>query len=168
MLRRRGVFTAEQRKASHESRRNNLKQQPFEQWGSYLRRETVLKEQNFKCFECGIEDWNSKPIVLEIDHIDGNNANNKRENLRGLCPNCHSQTLTYKGRNINSGKVKVSDEILLEALQEHNNIRKALISVGLAAKGGNYQRAKKLSALFEREEVEPFKVGEAFKMVIPS
>ena len=57
---------------------------------------------------------------------------------------------------------------MLEALQEHNNIRKALISVGLAAKGGNYQRAKKLSALFEREEVEPFKVGEAFKMVIPS
>lgn len=37
-------------------------------------------------------------ITFELDHIDGNNTNNSRENLRGLCPNCHSQTKTWRGK----------------------------------------------------------------------
>lgn len=46
------------------------------------------------------------PIPIELDHIDGNPENNKSDNLRLICPNCHAQTPTYKGRNI--GKVRNS------------------------------------------------------------
>ena len=43
--------------------------------------------------------WNGKPIVLDLDHINGDNTDNRLVNLRFLCPNCHSQTSTYKGAN---------------------------------------------------------------------
>jgi 5-methylcytosine-specific restriction endonuclease McrA len=49
--------------------------------------------------ECGISDkWNGKKLVLEIDHINGNRGNNTFENLRVLCPNCHSQTGTFRNK----------------------------------------------------------------------
>jgi 5-methylcytosine-specific restriction endonuclease McrA len=49
--------------------------------------------------DCGVDTWLGKPITLHLDHIDGDNTNNRIENLRLLCPNCHSQTSTYCGRN---------------------------------------------------------------------
>lgn len=99
---------------------------------------------DYKCNKCGIDSWMGETIVLDLDHINGNNTDNRLNNLRFLCPNCHSQTETYKGRNKNTGKQKVSDNELLEAFNTHGNLRKALISVGLAAKGGNYERLKKI------------------------
>ena len=78
------------------------------------------------------------------------------ENLRWLCPNCHSQTPTFRGYNkSNTGKAKVSDTELLTALQECVNFRQALQKVGLAAKGGNYERAKKLNASMVKLEDTP-------------
>lgn len=56
----------------------------------------VKIEQNYYCLHCGINSWLEKRIVIEIDHIDGNKNNNCRQNLRGLCPNCHSQTSTWR------------------------------------------------------------------------
>lgn len=54
-----------------------------------------------KCSECGLAGiWNNKPINLQIDHINGISNDNRIENLRLICPNCHSQTETYSGRNI--------------------------------------------------------------------
>lgn len=101
----------------------------------------------YKCQHCGIEEWYGNKISLELDHIDGNNLNNSIDNLRLLCPNCHSITPTWRGKNINSGKTKVSDDTLLEAINNCKNIRQALISVGLTPKGGNYLRVKRLIEL---------------------
>lgn len=54
-----------------------------------------------KCVECGLESvWNNKPIVLQLDHINGIHDDNRLVNLRILCPNCHSQTGTFAGKNI--------------------------------------------------------------------
>ena len=54
----------------------------------------------YKCFECSVGDtWNNKNISLQLDHINGKNTDHRLHNLRWLCPNCHSQTSTYVGRN---------------------------------------------------------------------
>lgn len=53
----------------------------------------------YKCSVCGIVDWNGQKLTLQLDHIDGCPKNNVIENLRILCPNCHSQTKTYGGKN---------------------------------------------------------------------
>ena len=57
-----------------------------------------------KCSTCNITDWNNQPLSLHLDHIDGNPRNNQISNLRLLCPNCHSQTDTYCGKNVNKNK----------------------------------------------------------------
>ncbi|MFP4635240.1 MAG: hypothetical protein ACLFRD_05215 [Nitriliruptoraceae bacterium] len=52
------------------------------------------------CATCGGTRWLGEPMPLELDHIDGDRTNNLLSNLRLLCPNCHAQTPTYRGRNI--------------------------------------------------------------------
>lgn len=52
-----------------------------------------------ECAVCGIHEWLGQPLSLHLDHIDGVNTNHALKNLRLLCPNCHSQTATYAGRN---------------------------------------------------------------------
>jgi hypothetical protein len=66
-------------------------------FNTYHLKNRLLKEKilNYRCSQCGIVDWQGKPISLHLDHIDGNNTNHSLSNLRILCPNCHSQTPTY-------------------------------------------------------------------------
>lgn len=65
-----------------------------------------LIKNTSKCFVCGIKDWNDLPISLECDHIDGDITNNRFSNARLLCPNCHSQTETFRSKNKNNPKGK--------------------------------------------------------------
>jgi len=63
----------------------------------------LLKEKikPHRCEICLLNKWNGEKIPLECDHIDGNSKNHILSNLRILCPNCHAQTSTYRGKNKN-------------------------------------------------------------------
>jgi len=87
--------------------------------------------------------WRDKPITLQLDHINGNRTDQRLENLRWLCPNCHCQTDTYGGKNNKKAKSPTPDDVLISALKTTSNIWQALKLADLA-NGRNYSRAKKL------------------------
>jgi 5-methylcytosine-specific restriction endonuclease McrA len=69
-------------------------------------RDYFLEQCDHKCQECGWGETNPYTglIPLELEHIDGDYTNNKEENLKILCPNCHALTSTYKGDNKKIGR----------------------------------------------------------------
>lgn len=72
-----------------------------------------------KCECCGLENWLDKPIILEVHHIDGDHLNNQIENLKLLCPNCHSLTENWRGKNISkSYKEPILEERFVQVLKE--------------------------------------------------
>lgn len=72
--------------------------------GSRLRRVMLRNGFTWKCAICGIDEWLGTSLTLHVDHINGDKRNNNADNLRFLCPNCHSQTDTYCGRNKKKAK----------------------------------------------------------------
>ena len=72
------------------------------QYQTYKLKNKLIKAgiKENKCEICGISEWNGKPIQTELHHIDGNRTNHKLSNLMMLCPNCHSQTETFRAKNI--------------------------------------------------------------------
>lgn len=76
------------------------------QYQTFKLKRRLFKEhiKENKCEICGITTWNGKPIQMELHHKDGNRTNHKLENLQILCPNCHSQTETFRAKNLSSMK----------------------------------------------------------------
>ena len=92
-------FTPETRRKGHQTVRERIANLSFEKAPIAEKYRRVFKEQGDKCLHCGVgRVWNGAPLVLEIDHINGVHTDDSRNNLRSLCPNCHSQTPTYKNR----------------------------------------------------------------------
>ena len=72
--------------------------------GHYVR-DYLSEQQDGRCSICGMDSsWNGASLVLIVDHINGDANDNRRENLRLICPNCDSQLPTYKARNRGSGR----------------------------------------------------------------
>jgi len=86
----------------------------------------------YKCSICGNEGmWNGKPLKLELHHIDGNHRNNDVNNLTFLCPNCHTQTDTYRNKGTSRW---LKDNQILDFLNTnlplyHNNINELLDNI---------------------------------------
>lgn len=109
---------------------------------SYIRK--LIMHNNlidYKC-SCGLIDtWRDKPIVLELEHKNGIRSDHRLENLEFLCPNCHSQTFSYRGRNIN--KSTVHENVIIEAIKTSYSINETCRKVGLAG-SSNYNRIRRI------------------------
>lgn len=64
----------------------------------------LIDKYGYKCSMCGISEWGGRPILLILDHIDGNSDNRKIDNLRLICSNCDTLTPTYKSKNFGNGR----------------------------------------------------------------
>ena len=85
--------------------------------GSPALKKYLIEKFGEECSECGqASTWNNKPLVLQLDHIDGDSDNNYPKNLRLLCPNCHTQTENFgsKGKGSRYKKVTKRNSYLRE------------------------------------------------------
>lgn len=92
------------KKSSNETRKIPLEEILGGQHPSYQThklKNRLIKEGIFKdnCSSCGIDSWSGHKIVCELDHINGRRTDHRLDNLRLLCPNCHSQTPTFRSKN---------------------------------------------------------------------
>lgn len=117
----------------------------FNELPNEQKRSRIFNEQQGCCSVCGLAEWNGQPITLELDHISGNRKDESRDNLRLICPNCHSQTHTYKVKNVDSpGKRKYTDDEIAEVLLTEDSLYKVLTKLGMNPHGGNYTRLRRI------------------------
>jgi hypothetical protein len=128
----------------HQRREHAITTWAFEDLSYANKKLKVEREQNGCCAICNIGKlWCNKKLSFDLDHIDGNRTNNKRENLRCLCPNCHSQTSTYKVRN-KRPKQRTDGEIAQMLLKADSGYQ-TLIKLGMNPHGGNYKRLRRVA-----------------------
>jgi hypothetical protein len=122
----------------------------FNDLGWDKKKEYLKFECNHTCQSCNNNIWMGEPIPLEVDHIDGDNTNNSKNNLKVLCSNCHGLTENWRGRNKTNKRFRISNEELFRVLLKNDwNFRVSLIDVGLTAKGGNYKRCHAIKREYE-------------------
>jgi len=99
-------------------------------------KEALIKERGRKCESCKLTTWLKKPITLELEHTDGDSQNNVKENLLLLCPNCHSQTPTWRRRKVSGKDAKHTEEQMIEAIKSSSSMNETLNMLNL--KWGSY------------------------------
>lgn len=99
---------------------------------SYVKDIIIKKELvKYECAICGQgPEWNGKPLGLQMDHINGKRNDHRLENLRILCPHCHSQTDTFCAKN-KKHKSPLTDEVIIEALKQTYTIKQAINFLGV-------------------------------------
>jgi len=101
-----GVFNPNQAgkgrmKAKIYKEADDVLQKTDKQIGRAIVKKWLLQERKYECQKCGNKgEWQGEPLALELEHVNGDSFDNTRENLLILCPNCHSQTSTFRGRKI--------------------------------------------------------------------
>ena len=71
-----------------------------------LRRALLESGRAYRCEVCGLgPEWNGRRLVLQVDHVNGAPHDSRRENVRFICPNCHSQTVNFSGRSLRRAEV---------------------------------------------------------------
>lgn len=107
-----------------------------------LIRDALIKIRGHQCEDCKLSYWKNQLIPLEAHHIDGDKCNNNLNNLKLLCPNCHTLTPNYGTKNKKGIRKEISDEELINALKSFPSIRQALFSLGMSDAGANYERVR--------------------------
>jgi transposase-like protein len=112
---------------------------------SSLRKWIINKDLlSYKCNRCNINKWEGSDLTLDLEHKDGNRKNNKLENLEFLCPNCHSQTSTFRGKNSKKkNNTPISPEQVIKLYGQGLNINEILERINFS-NGGNYNTVYKI------------------------
>lgn len=105
----------------------------------YVLRYDLLPYICQKCRQIPI--WNNEVLVLDLDHINGQRHDNRLDNLRFLCPNCHSQEKTSNRR---SYQKIITTEMVKSVVGKCNSKRKMLQTLNVAESGSNYKRLNKI------------------------
>lgn len=104
----------------------------FSYGGKGRHKSALIQERGYKCECCGLSEWMGKPIPIELEHTDGDRANNTKENLKLLCLNCHGQTPTWKQGNLKGWKTrKYPDEVYIEVIKNSRTAGEALKKLNL-------------------------------------
>jgi hypothetical protein len=105
---------------------------------------THLKRRLLKCgiFEnvcsiCELSGWLGNDLVCQLDHIDGDSSNHKLGNLRMLCPNCHSQTITFSSKKFSKRNTPYTKEEFFIAVSESKNYSDIKKKLNLSLNGNN-------------------------------
>lgn len=118
----------------------------------YILNHNLLPYECIRCKNTG--EWLGEMMTLHLDHINGINNDNRIENLRFLCPNCHSLTNSYSGKNKSTfPKIIVTEEEIINALQKTENVRQATLQVGLNPQGASHTRVGMIKRKYNIQQI---------------